>query len=496
MNPRTTGILAVVALFLGLFVWFHEIEGDAAREAVAEAEKQVFTGFDAAAIDAVSLTTLDGVEARFERREGRWWLVSPILARADATALDAITNALSNLPREGRVSGDRAPAAFGLGVDRAGEGFARRIIRFEVAGEARGLRVGRTTPVGGHRYVARLADDAVAYVESFRVNAFERNLADLRDRDVFTFATDAVERIEIDAGDGARAIVLAREGDAWRLVAPFAAEADEEVVRRFVSNLAHLRARDFVDEPAVIAEATRAETRLRLRWRLAGETALREARIAGAFGEGRLLEAGDAWFVVAEERVEDFPIDVEAYRWKRLADFDLDAARRVELHFVEAAADQSAVLDVVVERGPAGWASDAGSLEPDRVTRLVRELSNLRATSILADDMGEAERAALGLSPPRARLRVEGGADAGRPVEVLADLRFGRFDATRGLLVQRADRDTVFVLEPAVAEGLPYSAAHYRFAFETAEAGDADPAPEVDPLEGPVAPSLEGPVAP
>ena len=492
MSPRATGILAVVALALGLFVWLHEIEGEADRQAAAEEEKKVFRDFAAAEIDALSLETLDGIEARFERRDGRWWLVDPLLARADATALDAVTNALANLPKEGRVAAGKDLTDFDLGPDPDAPGGARRLVRFEVAGETRGLRVGRTTPVGGHRYVARLADDAIAYVESFRVNAFERNLADLRDRDVFTFATDDVERITIAGPDGARPIVLGREADArWQILEPFVARADGEAVREFVSNLAHLRARSFVDAPEAVDRALRDETTRRLSWRLAGEDTDRTARIAGSTEGGRLFESGQGeWVLIAEDRLEDFPAEVEHYRFKRLADFDLASARRVELHLLESTPDSSASLDVVAELREVGWASDDSPLDPDRMTRLVRDLSNLRATAVLAEEMGEAELAGLGLVPPRARLRVEGGLDPEGPVERLADLRFGRFDAARGLFVQRADMDTVFVVEPGVAEGLPYSADHYRFAFETLASGEEaeDPPPEIDPLEGLPAP--------
>ncbi|MGB0617837.1 MAG: DUF4340 domain-containing protein [Myxococcota bacterium] len=484
MNPRTTGILAVLALALGLFVWFHEIEGDVARQAVADEENRVFSGFVSNDIDAVALTTLDGVDARFERRDGRWWLVDPRVARADATALDAITNALANLPKEGSLAGGKDPVAFELGTDPGAPGFARRIVGFEVAGESLGLRVGRTTPVGGHRYVARLADDDVAYVESFRVNAFERNLSDLRDRSVFTFASDDVERISVTGSEG-REVILVRENGTWRLVAPFEALADQEVARDLVTNLAHLRARDFVDDPEAIEASLRAETAVRLAWRLSGEQTDHVARLAGTTGDARLFEtsAGD-WILVAEERVGEFATDADAYRFKRLADFDLASARRLELHFAEEGTSSTAALDVVAELREVGWASDDSPLDPDRMTRLVRELSNLRATGIFADEVGEAESAALGLSPPRARLRVEGGSDRERPTRILADLRFGRFDPTRGLLVQRDDMDTVFVIEPELADGLPYSAAQYRFAFETPGPDAEEAPPEVDPLEG------------
>ncbi len=488
MNPRTTGVLAVVALLLGAFVWWGETEGEADR-AAEDAGKRVFAGFTEADVDALSLTTLDGVDARFERREGRWWLVSPVLARADASALDAMASALANLPTEGRVTGDRRAEDFELGRETA-----RRLIHFEVAGERLGLRVGRTSPVGGHRYVATVADDRVAYVASYRVNAFERNLADLRDRSLFAFVPDALERLDLSRPSSGFAITLERAGDdeedrAWRISSPIDAQADPEVLRDLASNLAHLRVRDFVDDPDAIDAGLRQETALEIGFRLAGEDSDRRARIAGGDDRGRLIDPSDgALYWIAEERLAEFPSEVDDYRFKRLADFELASARRLELHFVEAATDQTAVLDVVAELGETGWSSAGRALDPDRATRLVRDLSNLGADAIVADEMGEAELASLGLSPPRGRLRVEGGDDPERPVEILADLRFGRLVSGRGLFVQRADQSTVFLIDPDAAEALPYSADHYRFAFEFETEEAADAPPEIDPQGGAGAP--------
>lgn len=501
MSPRTTGLLAVTAALLGAFVWFHEIEGGAERAAFEAAEAQVFVGFDQGDVDEIALTTLDGVDARFERREGRWWLVAPVLARADATALGAMASALANLPTEGRVSGEPTAADFALGRDPDAPGAARRLIRFEAGGASRGLRIGRTTPVGGHRYVARLDSDEIDWVASYRVNAFERNLADLRDRSLFEFVPDDLERLSLSRPGIGLTIELARRADGeWQIVAPFEAAADPEVMRAVVSNLAHLRVRDFVDEPGEIEPALREDAALEIELRLRGEAGARRVRFAGGDSRGRLFDPGDGMlYWVAEERLEEFPIEVDAFRFKRLADFDLASARRLVLQFVEDEQDRSAALDVVVELGETGWSSAGRDLDPDRVTRLVRDLSNLAADAIVADAMGEAERAALGLSPPRARLRVEGSAEPNELLETLADLRFGRLDASRGLFVQRADRSTIFVVAPEAAEALPYSADHYRFAFEfeptdvaggafeteTADAVESGAdALDVDPLEG------------
>lgn len=133
MSPRTTALLALVAILLGGFIYFYEIRGESARQGVLDDEKRIHSGLDADQVDAVEFTTEDGIEARFERHEGRWSLVSPLVDLADATALDAIANAVTNLPRAGVVASPAELEQYGLAGDT-------RIVRFEASGESLGDR--------------------------------------------------------------------------------------------------------------------------------------------------------------------------------------------------------------------------------------------------------------------------------------------------------------------------------------------------------------------
>ncbi len=121
---------------------------------------------------------------------------------------------------------------------------------------------------------------------------------------------------------------------------------------------------------------------------------------------------------------------------------------------------------------------------------MIRELASLDAIDIVADEMGPDERASLGLEPPRARLRVAGGSRGGEPVEVLTDLSIGRLDPSRGLFAMRADRPTIFLLAPELAEDLPISGSRYLSDFAlvpadedagTSDEATADPSIESEP---------------
>jgi len=493
MNPRTTGILALVACLLGAFAWCYEIEGEGGREALRSAEQRLFPGVAAADVAVLELTTSDGVAARFERRDGSWRVVAPIEGRGDAMALDAIAGALAELARAGAVKAaadDRAQ--FGLGPDA-------RALAFEAAGERHVLRIGRETPVGGHVYVSADAGDAVDYVERYRINAFDRALGDLRDRRILALAADDVARVELawPEASGSVAVALERAADGdWRLHRPVDARADQQTVRELLSNLEYLQATGFVDERTPAVEAALGETALEVAWsgRPEGEATGEgpadgdsgasasggRLRIAGLESGTRLVESGDgALHRIAPERLDDFARDPAAYRDRQLVDLEPDALGRIELELGEAPA-------IVLERGEAGWTAGERALDGDAVDGLAAELAVLRAETLVADGMGDAELASLGLAPPVARLRI------GQAEPVVLEL--GRLDPERGLFVRRAGESAVFVLSPSVAETIPTDRAAFEARYgakaadegDAAEAADADApsiAPGADPLE-------------
>ncbi len=67
MNPRTTGILLVVALLLGAFVWFYEIEGEEGRRDAEARQKRIFPDVESEGIEWVALRTSDDRSVRVVR---------------------------------------------------------------------------------------------------------------------------------------------------------------------------------------------------------------------------------------------------------------------------------------------------------------------------------------------------------------------------------------------------------------------------------------------
>ena len=466
MSPRTTGILLLVAAALGAFVWFYEIEGAAERKSTEEAEKRLFAGLEADDVLRVSLTTADGVAVSAERRNGGWQILSPLVFPGDAATFDDIAAALAALAAEATFDSPQAAPVYGL--DNPG-----RELRFGGAAQEWVLRTGDETPMGESQYAQVGGADAVHTVPTWRTRNLSPEFLALRDKRVLAFDRDAVVRV-VAAWPGGR-VALDREGDAWRVAAPYDGPADAETLRGLLSDLASLRAAGFVDDPLPDAETGLADPAFRVELGLAPESAEGEARVLvlsvgdATAGDERLVRSGGAsLYRVAADRFARLPRDVSAYRFRGLAGFPVDAARDIEIAF---AGEGEAGVRLRATRSDGGWTSSPEAVDPAKLARLVEELDGLTAETILAEQVGPDELAGLGLAPPAAAFVVR-DADG----TVLADVRLGRFQGAAGMVAQTGGNPQVFRLDSDAAEHLPVNLDAFRNRFLVVE----EPDPELD----------------
>jgi hypothetical protein len=468
VNPKTTGILFLLAAALGAFVYFYEIRGEEGRRDAEEAEKRLFAGLEAEDVEAIAITSGDGASVRAERRDGRWEIVEPLVFPGDAFALDAMASALAQVTSETAIEDPQVASVYGLDADE-------REVRFSASGEERALRVGDKTPVGSNSYVSVVGEDGVYTVPTYRVNSFAKDLDDLREKRILDFDREAVKRIEASWPDGR--VVLERGDAGWRVVQPIEAPADVETVDGLLSDLSFLRAGGFADDPPPDDETglDRPAFAVRLSGIGSGEDGEAwEASLAIGSrpdGDSRLARAARAsLYRISEDRLEDFPTDVVAYRSKQLAAFDASEAQRLDVFFHSAGGESVAIT---AERTADGWTSGPEPFGPGKVAALVAALANLRARDIAAESMGTEELERVGLSPANAIFSVSGEPPAGGEkggAPQLAEVHLGILRGTDGIVAQRAGDDTVFVLDHALAEQLPVSYEAFANRFRAREA--------------------------
>jgi hypothetical protein len=456
VNPRATAVLFLLAAALGAFVWLYEIEGEEGRQAAEESKDRLFPGLGSEQVEWVELTTTDGQAVRIERRDGAWQLAKPIEYRADAFVVDGIVGSLTQMTSESAFASPQAPETYGLGA-------GARELAFGAGGAEHRVRLGARAPVGGNEYVSIVGRPEVFVVRSYRVSALGKTLDELRDKRIVDASPDAVESIAVRWQDGH--VVLAREGGAWRLREPVEGPADEATVQALLSGLSTLRASGFADAPLPDAETGLDHPELAVELGMAPAAEGGEPRRT-ALAMGKLLPGGDravragggTLFLVSGSRIDDVPRTLVAYRFKELAKFPPDSARRVELAF---AAPEGAPVAIAAMRDEDGaWSSAPEAMDPEKIRALVDELSQLRARGILADAMGAEDLRGIGLDPPRAKLTVTG--EGGKP---LAEVRLGNAREGGAILAQAAGNPSVFELDPAVGEVLPVSLEALRAGF-------------------------------
>ncbi|NNL66759.1 MAG: DUF4340 domain-containing protein [Myxococcales bacterium] len=473
MNPRSTGMLFLVAVVVvaGVF-WNENVRKGQAEQAEADA-RALFPGLAADGLTFIALETTDGQEVRLERPDGAWRGVAPLSFPTDGTAVEGLVAALVESRSEGVIESPQEPGVYGLADDAT-------VVRFGTADGEFELRVGGKTPVGGNTYAARADSDAVYTIPSFRASAVRRSLLDLREKRALRFDPAAIETVEL-AWPGER-VVLEKGEAGWKLREPIADDADPATVDALLQDLSFLRAEGFIDAPPPDPEVGLD--------RPAFEAKLTAPGDGGEVGPqvfhlkvGRELEDGahraargreHSLYRIPSERLADFPRRVAAYRWKQLARFTPGDAAELEIAFHDPEAGAHVVL---AERTEDGWASTPESMAAGRAARMVAELSTLNGDDILAEAMGPEELAALGLAPPRVRFRVKAAAEGDAPGAVLAEVWLGEPDPDRGIVARAGDRERVYRIDYALAEHLPISVEAFRNRFLSQEEPGDDPSP-------------------
>jgi hypothetical protein len=492
VNPRATLLLVLAAAALGAFVYFYEWKGAEQRKQAEADAKRLYPDLEQAAIDWIALVTTDGKAAEVERKEGTWRLTQPLQALGDPVSLDGMAEALAQIAAEKTIEAPQAPEVYGLG-----EG--AKVIRFRAKGQEQKLLLGKRAPVGAATYASPGDPQRVLTVPTYRATSFDKALDDLRERRILRFDRNAVEGITV-SWPGSRVVMERAEGS-WRTTEPVAGPADEATVEKLLSDTSFLRADGFLEDATPDAKVGLDQPALVLELRAkpsteGGEPAVFRMAMGPPLPDDpkqRAVRTPDGTLVrVAVERIVDVPRDVMAYRFKELAKFPVAEAQRVEITFHEPDASEAVVRNLVRDDA-SGWKLEGEEIVSGKATRLVAELSRLRADAIMSDAASVEEQKKLGLAPPRAAIRVF-GAKTAHDEPLLATVELGISDE-KGTVAKPGQGDAVYRLSRDLADHVPASLAVWREKFVAKAPPPAQPATPDAPT--PMTPeATPGPVAP
>ncbi len=435
-----TGLLAVATCALAAFVYFVELPGEevAARE-------RVFPDVSAESIESIALVDGLGRRLRATRGSEGWRVVEPVSAPGDPAVLDRMARSLADLVSVGRIQDPADASVYGLAD-------APTRVVFVQEGREHGLSIGSQTPLGENVYASVAPTEAsggsaaVQMIPQTAALAFDVDLDALRDRRLLDFAPADVVRLQLaargSAGGDERSsgfeALLERGENGWQIVSPGPLDADTGAVERLLSDLALLRAEDFVDEPDAAARAAIQEP---------GFVAVLETRVARetgeTAGEPQRFDLGvptpDAphlrfargregrFYRVRGTLVDHLPKRLFALRARAVTRFDPASASSLQLDY-----------------------ASGESFRAPPEEELVAALAKLDAVEVVAEALGPDEQAALELEPARLRIRVLAEDD-----ELLADLRLGSVDPARGIVARAGESETIWRVDIGLDTLLP-----------------------------------------
>jgi hypothetical protein len=408
VSLRRIAVLLLLVLGLGAYLWFYErprAEQEAAKSKLLTVDKDKITGLDLVYPDREIVLRKDGKT---------WRLTKPINAPADDGIVSAMVASLADAEVSKTI--DEMPAdlaAFGLDKPTVTATFTEGTTALPP------LVVGKNTAIGGKTYVRRGTEAKLLMIPSTLAYALNKQVKDLRDKQVLVFQDDAVARVDLLHADGRKVSLIRsdKDKDAWT-VDPGGYKADPTEVRSYLSQLRTARAVDFapdlggnlapygLDAPrlsvTIVAGKDGADSQTLLFGKDTTQGSQTEVYAQRAAAPTVYL-LGDFTFRALDK-------DASAFRDKSVLGFDAARVGKVTI----TRKDGSTVT--VTRAGTGPWVIDgeqAGTTKGEAVSRFLDDLRDLRGSGIAAEPPGDLKR--FGLDAPDTSIvltDVDGGAIA------------------------------------------------------------------------------------
>jgi hypothetical protein len=442
MRFRNTLILGLILVALGSYVYFVEFE-----RAAKESKKETLFDFDQNQVQAVTLKYPDR-EIALEKTAGEWRLVRPVESLADESTTKNLIRAIAECEIKKRlddVPQDLKP----FGLDAPGV-----VIHVKLeTGELPEIRVGKTTPVGYSTYIQRADDPKVLLTSSAFHSGMDKQVRDLRDKQILRFEDADVRKIAVVGPD--RQILLVQANGEWKIERPRSLPADASTVRSLLSSLRSMRATDFPDEsPFDFAPYGLNSPRLTVTLFVGKDEDLKEILIGKEAKENKIYVKSSSRptiYEVSDWIYRDLDKKLNDFRDKTVLAFDKDAATEVE---IVPGDGESFTL----QRKDKTWRLSGTEQEVDaaKADQFLSDLHSLKGYEIAAEAPESLEP--FGLTSPKLRITLRAGEGT------IGTVRLGASSSAEGEKAYSAMREgesTVFRLQDYLFTRLDQKRTHF-----------------------------------
>ncbi len=240
---RNTLILLLIALGLGLAVYFLEYKPGKPRD---EEEKSSKPAWEVKREEIASIELRRNGETILFRQDGDKWVIeAPLKAAAGESAINSLVNDLTS-PQVEREFAASTEDLKGFGLDPAA-------IRLEMKlknGQSKVIEIGAKDVIGNSAY-ARLGGGSngglnVSMIGLSLLTSSDKPLSEFRDRTLIGGTQTDLSQATFVNSSGS--FELTRENDVWRITRPAAIDADESEISTLLSGITSAEASEFVSE--------------------------------------------------------------------------------------------------------------------------------------------------------------------------------------------------------------------------------------------------------
>jgi len=211
--------------------------------------KDVFA-FEKADVAAIKIRT-GSPSWRVSKKEGEWYLESPVAALAEKARIEALIDSLSSLRAKEFTAEKKTDEDIRKnGLDKPDY---EVVLSMPTANREIAIALRRD----GDRISAMSSfADKIILVESAILTELARKPEEYREKKVAVFDSWEADRLSVTAGSVSLAAVKEKTGDAdkWLLESDGRAEADGSKIEMFLRKIGGLEAAEFIDTPVSLAE--------------------------------------------------------------------------------------------------------------------------------------------------------------------------------------------------------------------------------------------------
>lgn len=241
MTLRTTLVLAVILIALGLYAYFGEYKG---AEKKQKSEEQTKTLMEVKKEDVAEIGIDTGGKSIriISTAPDAWQITQPLKARADDSTVGRILGDFEKLKYKDIVEerpNDLTP--YDLKNPKV-------VVHLKMKkGQAeKTVWLGAKNPVNDVFYIRVNNDPRVYSVESSIGDVTTTTLLDLRDKKLTDFTSEKVNSLEIKTS--AQDFQFQKDSGTWKMKKPVESPASDNQITSLLSSLESLRATEFVDE--------------------------------------------------------------------------------------------------------------------------------------------------------------------------------------------------------------------------------------------------------